>query len=197
MTFPHTQPALPVPNMCHCLDDHRPRFPGGRLRRVRPAAASVAAGPQTEQAGDGLQSELPGAGEADAADVSGHAERKPRLSRGPQSEETRAKISAALKTRRLAQLGGAVSEETRARMVAAKLGRTASAETRARMSAAHAGRPKPEQTRQRMSAAKLGRTRPLGAPLRRVPAGRVHTLVLTCFLLQGATGCFCAAEPWR
>ncbi len=178
---PHVQPALPVGRRRHCPDDRWPRLPGRRLRRVRPAAVRVTAGPQTQQAEDGLQSELPGAGggaaqgAADAADVSSRAERKPRRSRGPQSEETRAKISAALKARRLAQPGGAVSEETRAHMAAAKFGRTASAETRAKMSAAHAGRPKSEQTRQRMSAAKLGRTRPLGAPARRVPARRVHT----------------------
>jgi hypothetical protein len=76
------------------------------------------------------------------------------------SQETRERISAALK-------GRTVSEETKARIARAHVGRKHSAETKAKISAAHRGRVRPPvsaETRARMSAARQGRGRP-GKPV--------------------------------
>jgi len=65
------------------------------------------------------------------------------------SEETCAKISAA-------KMGHPVSTETRRKMSIAHMGKRQSSEARAKLSAAHKGRKKSAETRARMSAARIG-----------------------------------------
>jgi group I intron endonuclease len=67
------------------------------------------------------------------------------------SDETRAKISAA-------RLGATSSDETRAKVSAIRQGTTRSDETRAKLSAAQKGKNYSDETKAKMSAAKLGTT---------------------------------------
>ena len=118
-----------------------------------------------------------------------------------QSEETRAKISAA-------QIGKTFSAETRAKMSAWGLGRTFSTETRAKMSAAQmgntncVGRTHSAEARAKISAAQMGNTNSVGrthsaetrAKMSAWQIGRTFSTETRAKISVAKTGKTCSAE---
>jgi len=75
---------------------------------------------------------------------------------GPRSEETKAKLRKAWKSRPRVATRGPMSEETKENIRQAKLGKPHTETARAKMSATHKGRPLSDETKAKMSAARKG-----------------------------------------